>query len=501
MCVTRHLRVPVPSAVLAVMLVVTSGLSRADDDRNSSVRAPGSPAVIASSYTAPAAVAARSGPTAATIGRPVAAATLGVPVPLAGTPFSPGPAPVAGIRPYNASTLPGDAALAAPVTDRAVATASYETAPGSQNLTVRLQAPDPPPPLTGPAPVPPPGFAPAVPPISAGDVPPPPSLGAPGTTYGGLAVDQPIKKSFLDRCKDIFSPGSPDSKCGGWFQSDHAFDNACNAGDLISPVSMPFLFEDPRALTEVRPLFFYQTSPNRNPAFSGGSSEFYGIQARVAFTERWSLVISELGLVSLQPHDSDVGLTDKTGFAEVRLGPKWTFYRDEQAGRVAAAGVAFDIPAGDKSVFQNTGSLSLDPYVTFGQTFGRSSYGTFNVLAAAGFWFSVDDERTDYIHAHLHLDYDVANLHRIYPLIELNWLHTTSFGKANQFVGTEGADLVNFGSNSYDGKRDLVTLALGARYKFGGSDHYQVGTSFEFPLTDRKDLQAFRFGLDFIIRY
>jgi hypothetical protein len=353
---------------------------------------------------------------------------------------------------------------------------------------------------------PPPGFGPPSPSLSVGDgvappPPPPPGLGEPVPTYGGVAVDQPIKKGFLDRCKDIFSPGSPDSKCGGWFQSDHAFDNCSCAGDLISPVSSPFLFEDPRALTEVRPLFFYQTAPNRNPAFSGGSSEFFGIQARVAFCERWSLVISELGLVSIQPHNSDVGLGDQTGFAEIRIGPKWTFYRDEQAGRVAAAGVTFDIPAGGNNVFQNTGSLSLDPYLTFGQTFGRSSYGTFNFLAAAGYWFSVDDKRTDYTHVHLHLDYDVGNLHRIYPLLELTWLHTTSFGKANEFVGTEGGDLINFGSQSYNGKRDLVFFDVGARYKFGGSDHYQLGTVFEFPLTDRKDLTAFRFGLDFIIRY
>ena len=112
----------------------------------------------------------------------------------------------------------------------------------------------------------------------------------------------------------------------------------------------------------------------------------------------------------------------------------------------------------------NTGSLSLDPYLTFGQTFGRSSYGTFNFLAAAGYWFSVDDERTDYTHVHLHLDYDVGNLHRIYPLLELSWLHTTSFGKANEFVGTEGGDLINFGSTSYNGKRDLVYFDVGARY-------------------------------------
>jgi hypothetical protein len=348
--------------------------------------------------------------------------------------------------------------------------------------------------------------APAVPPppLSAGDggVPlAPPSLGPPGTTYGGVPVDQPIKKGFWDRCKDWLSPGNPDSRCGGWFQSDHAFDSGCNCGDLISPVSMPFLFEDPRALTEVRPLFIYQSAPNRNAAFSGGNSEFYGLQARLAFTDRWSLVLGELGAVSLQPHNSDVGLTNESGFAEVRVGPKWTFYRNEQSGSVAATGVTIDIPAGDRKVFQNTGNLSLDPYITYGQTFGRSSYGTFNFLGELGYWFSVDDKRTDYLHGHLHLDYDVANLHRIYPLMELNWLHTTAFGKENAFVGTEGADLVNFGSTSYNGKHDLVTLAFGARYKFASSDHYQVGTAFEFPLTDRKDLQSFRFTLDFIIRY
>jgi hypothetical protein len=499
MCRTRLRWLTVPGAGLAALLLVTTGICRADD-RDSTGRASGSPPVIASSYPSPSSVAARSSP-AATLGRPVPAASLGAPVAVADSFPPPARPPVANLPRQDSAYLPGAAVLDAPVADRAVAPASYEAAAGPQSLTVRSQAPDPPPPLSGPVPVPPPGVAPPVPPLSIGDVPPPPTLGAPGATYGGLAVDQPIKKSFLDRCKDVFSPGGPDSKCGGWFQSDHAFDNCTNGGDLISPVSSPFLFEDPRALTEVRPLFFYQIAPNRNPAFSGGSSEFYGIQARVAFTENWSLVINELGLVSLQPHDSDVDLTDKTGFAELRIGPKWTFYRNEQSGTVAAFGTTLDIPAGSSSVFQNTGTLSLDPYLSFGQTFGRSSYGTFNFLAAGGFWFSVDDQRTDYLHLHLHLDYDVANLHRIYPLIELNWLHTTSFGKANDSIGTEGGDLINFGSDSYDGQRDLVTMAIGARYKFGSSDHYQIGTAFEFPLTDRQDLTAFRFTLDFIIRY
>ncbi len=499
MSVARLRRTGVPGvAALVVLLIATSGAGRAGDDRRP-------PTVIASTIAAPPAVAARSGQAAATLGRPVAATTLGAPAAVAAAPAC-SSADAAWNHPVpNANTAKCVVTVAAPVATGEVASAAGQPFPGLQSYTARAQAPDPPPPLSGPDPVPPPGIAPAVPPpppppLAGGAGPPPPVLGAPGATYG-VPVDQPIKKGFWDRCRDMVSPGGPDSKCGGWFQSDHAFDSFCNCGDLISPVSNPFLFEDPRALTEVRPIFFVQTSPNRNAAFSGGSSEFYGVQARVAFTDRWSLVLNELGVVSFQPHSSDVGLTDETGFAEVRVGPKWTFYRNEQAGNLAAAGVTFDIPAGDRKVFQNTGNLSLDPYLSFGQTFGRSSWGTFNFLANGGYWFSVDDERTDYLHASFHLDYDVANLHRIYPLIELNWFHTTSFGKQNQFVGTEGADLVNFGSRSYDGKHDLVTLAIGTRYKFGGSDHYQLGTAFEFPLTDRKDLQSFRYTLDFIIRY
>jgi hypothetical protein len=493
---TRRRRLAISAGALVVCTFTVPGLARAQNDATATVRAP---AVIASSSPVAPVVAARSGPAAATLGRPIAA-SLGVPTAVAQSPVP--PAAILLGPPTGPASLAGSASSATPVEYRTLSPASFETPAAAQNITVRSQAPDPPPPpLSGPAPVLVPGGVPPAPPLSAGDVPPPPVLGPPGTTYGGVAVDQPIKKSFLDRCKDIFSPGSPDSKCGGWFQSDHAFDNFTNCADIISPVSSPFLFEDPRALTEVRPIFLIQTAPNRNAAFSGGNSEFYGIQARLAITDRWSIVLNELGAVTFNPGSSDVGIGNDTGFAEIHVGPKWTFYRDEQAGRLAAAGVTLEIPAGSGSVFQNTGSLSLDPYVSFGQTFGRTSYGTFNFLTTGGWSFSVDDERTDYLHFHFHLDYDVGNLHYIYPLVELNWYHTTSNGKANDGIGTEGGDLVNFGSPSYDGKNDLVTMAFGARYKFGGSDHYQVGAAFEFPLTDRKDLQSFRFGLDFIIRY
>ena len=44
-----------------------------------------------------------------------------------------------------------------------------------------------------------------------------------------------------------------------------------------------------------------------------------------------------------------------------------------------------------------------------------------------------------------------------------------------------------------------LLLDLGVRYKF--SECYQLGTAVEFPLVGTKDLENFRFTVDFIIRY
>lgn len=471
---------------LAALLGVALQTATADEPWRPLARSAPPPAVVASAGP----VASPSLPVqpSALPGRRVVAATLERPTPLSAVAVP--TAPAVGLeapRPWGDAPVRGE-----------LAPVSYETAPRME--TVRFQAPDPPPPLSGPPAVPPPGFAPAVPPpLSTGGPPPPPAFGVPGPTYNGVPVDHPLERSWWDRTREFFTPDGRHSHSGGWFQSDHAFDNLTCGGDLISPVSSPFLFEDPRALTELRPLFFYQSAPNNNPVFHGGSSEFFGVQGRLAFNDRWSLVINKFGFVAVQPKNSDItNFNSKTSFAEFDFGPKWTFYRNEQAGRVAAAGLTLEVPTGSKRVFQNTGSLSLDPYLSFGQTFGRSSYGTFNFLTTVGYSLSVDNSRTEYFHNHYHLDYDVGNLHKFYPLIELNWLYATQFGKRND-VGTEGGDLINFGSRTFNGQRDLVTLAFGGRYKF--SEKCQLGTAFEFPISNQKFITDFRFGLDFIIRY
>lgn len=371
---------------------------------------------------------------------------------------------------------PSAVAASPTYSDRQVTPASYNPAElGQPRPLVRAQAPDPL--YSGPTLAPPVG---GNEPYNCGVVTTPPPGGVPPV---GVAPGVPPPVGV--------PAAGPEPGARGRFQSDHGFDQ------MISPLSNPFLFEDPRALTEIRPIFMWQQTPSNTTFFRGGDIEYAGIQARVALTERLDLVISELGWIWDEQH-SGLPPGSHSGFAEVRLGPKYTFYRCEDSGTVAAAGLNFDLPVGEKKVFQNTGTLSLEPYLSLGQTFGKSSYGTFNFMGTVGYSFAVDSQRSDFLFTSLHLDFDVASAHKFYPLVEFNWFVYTKNGTASPGVGVEGRDLFNFGSSNVSGN-ETFSFTVGARYKF--TECIQTGIGFEVPVGGHRDLMDFRLMADLIFRY
>lgn len=332
----------------------------------------------------------------------------------------------------------------------------------------------------------------------------PPPLGAPAPggaapavsnepyNCGVVSSDAGGKSSLWDRICHPFKNG-PFNNDGRqhWFESDHSFDS------FISPVTNPFYFEDPRSITELRPIFIYQASPTGNPVFHGGDIEFFGVQGRVAFTERFSLVVNKFGAIWSEPHNGDADFQPHGGFAELWIGPKYTFLRNENTKTLGAFGLTFEIPAGDSKVQQNTGSLSLVPYVSMAQNFWCTSYGSFNAMGTLGYSAGLDSNRSDHLFTSLHLDYDVGNLHKIYPLMELHWFYYTKNGNSRE-LNFEGADLFNFGATQISGHSDF-NLALGMRYKF--NDHFQLGFAAETPLTAHNQLQDWRITADMIFRY
>ncbi len=446
-------------------------------------------------------VIASTQPPAATLGRPVASAArptavrqasvkLGAPVdaepervtsisPLPPSPRGAGGSPaldterVTSLSPLPPVPLAPGSRVADPETEQVTYTSSVPL--------FRGQAPDS-----------------VLPPVGGAGAIPAPAVAIPGgDLYSSGAVTPTIGPSGnyftqgLGYCKESFT-----RRCGRPFQSD----NTGDFGEFCSPVTSPFLAEDPRALTEVKPLFIYQSIPGGNPVTHGGSVEYFGLQARLALTERWSIVLNKFGGVAIQPDDKTF-IQDKSGFAEIWIGPKYTFYRDDTNKTAAAVGMTFQIPSGSRDTFQNTGALTLSPYFSFAKGFGKlpQQLGNFNYMSTTGFAFNTGSDRSDYFYSNLHLDFDVLGQHRLYPLIELNWMSYINHGHANP-VPFEGGDLFNLGAANLN-KKNVASAALGARYKLGGRDAIQFGGAFEFPLTDQKDLNDFRVVFDVIFRY
>ena len=273
------------------------------------------------------------------------------------------------------------------------------------------------------------------------------------------------------------------------FQSDCAFNN------FISPITNPFLAEDPRSLTELRPIFMYQGIPGNQYYYQGGNIMFLGTQARVAFTDRVSVVLSKAGWVSVNP--GRPGLSSETAFSEIWLGPKFVFWRTPDTQTIASAGLQFQLPIGGGGLFQDTGTFGIVPYISVGTKIGEIDYGSFHLINVAGYHMGTDNRRSDYFFDTLHLDLDVGNYHRFYPTLELSWFHYTTNGEERPFLTFEGRDLANIGASAQG--HDIVSIAPGFRYRF--NDYLEMGFAIEFPVLGSRDIERYRIGLDLIWRY
>jgi hypothetical protein len=380
------------------------------------------------------------------------------------------------------------------------------TTESGRPFVARAQTPDIPPVPVSPFPGSPP---PPPPPGGLGGPPLPPGVGVvPGQeAYNSGVVNSDADLRWwtrfgqtFERCWDDITTGvsgvfgASDAAGGrGRFQSDHRFDT------FASPVSNPIFFEDPRALTELRPFFIWQKTRNSTPGFAGGSNYLANLQARVALTDSISLVVNKLGWTwtnASQPGYHDVQTAN--GFEDVHFGPKFTVYSNVDTLTVLAIGANFELAVGDDRVLNGTGNWSISPYVSFAQNFLKSQAGSVNFMTTAGYSQRIDSRRTDFFYGSFHFDYDVGNYHRFYPLVELNWTQYTFNGSARQ-LGFEGNNLFNFGSDGVAGHADL-TLALGARYKF--TENFQFGLAGEFSLLGGgRHMDAFRLTADFILRY
>jgi len=295
-----------------------------------------------------------------------------------------------------------------------------------------------------------------------------------------------------DSISDGFDEAFGNRGGGGhkWFAQEREFD--C----FISPITNPFLFEDPRSLTEVRGIAMLQGIPTGNQSFNGGNANYFGLQGRLAITERWSVTLQKFGLQTLSS-GSGSSVSDGTGFAEIHLGPKFELIRRPDSQTLVSLGGIFQIPVGSGSVYQNTGSLSIVPYISAAQRLFEADWGRVNGMATSGYAISTNSERSDYFYLSGHVDVDILNMHKFYPLIEMNWFSVTTNGSSNPNFNFEGRDIVNFGANAKG--NNLLTMAVGGRWRF--TERWTAGMVFEFGIAGRKDIFQNRFSMDLGWRY
>ncbi|MCO6431756.1 MAG: hypothetical protein J5J00_12935 [Deltaproteobacteria bacterium] len=236
--------------------------------------------------------------------------------------------------------------------------------------------------------------------------------------------------------------------------------------DMISPVSHPVTFEDPRHSTELRGIFAYHEIGDRFVT-AGGDVQVYALQARFKVNEDLSVIATKDGYVVLQP---DEVVPDDNGMADIALGMKYSFLKSDH--NILTGGLRYEAPLGEEGVFQGQGDGAINPFASYGQAFEH-----FNFIAASGLRLALDSSDSSFWDLDLHFDMQFGSF---YPLIEFNFIHVLDGGDRLP-IADEGEDFFNFGAIDSGGK-SLLTMATGARYRL--SEAIDLGAAYQFPLTD-----------------
>lgn len=265
----------------------------------------------------------------------------------------------------------------------------------------------------------------------------------------------------------------------------------CN---FVSPISNPLFFEDPRTLTEIKPIFIEHHFPRNLPVLQGGDAQVYAVQMRAALTRRLSFIATKDGWIDLRTP----GLGHQDGFADLSAGLKYNLIRNPEFPFLLSAGFTYEVPIGQREVLQNLGDGETHMFLSSAMQLGQELYWM------SGTGFRVPINHTDsstmwYWSNSLAYRFGPGSTPCTgwYGMWETNWFTWTRSGQSLP-LNFEGTDLINLGSNNVAGN-DIVTMLWGLKYK--PTALQEIGSGIEIPVTDRSDLFGHRVYLHWIIRH
>lgn len=268
----------------------------------------------------------------------------------------------------------------------------------------------------------------------------------------------------------------------------------------ITPVTNPLYFEDPRITSEIRPIFANHWFPNSYhnrttaaPLALGGSAQVYAVQARYALTDRLALIATKDGYYELQPNNT---VSHRGGWANLAAGFKYALIDDRVNQLIVTPGLTFEIPTGNRDVFQGTGSGEWNPFVS-----AAKGFGDFHITANVGGRIPNDfSKQTAQLHYSLQLDYYTCQY--FIPFVALNGQTVLSSGDQKLLgavdMNTEMSDIINFGATK---AKNVTQITVGAGFRSKVAKNVDVGVSYEIPATRPVGLFESRLTADVIWRF
>lgn len=256
--------------------------------------------------------------------------------------------------------------------------------------------------------------------------------------------------------------------------------------NAIAPVANPIFFETPLIQSEIRPIFAWHRLDN---AFLGTDADVrvYAVQLRYAVTEKLAFIATKDGYIEFNPKNGPAA----DGWADLSAGLKYALYENTEHHILVTPGFTFEFPTGNRKVFQGNGDGEANVFVS-----AMKGWNNFHATINIGARIPLDfDEETANVRYNGMLDYYV--LQYFIPFAAINAFTTVSEGKALPF-GSEGFDLINFGSSNAEGETQ-ASWALGFRSRL--HKKVDLGFAYERGFTPSNDIFDDRFTVDLAVRF
>ena len=287
-----------------------------------------------------------------------------------------------------------------------------------------------------------------------------------------------------------------EDECPTWFP-DFRCDRHGRYDGFVMPMQMPYLFEDPFITTGISAHGIFHQFPN-DSALEGGHLWLVAVQARLAITDRLAFIATKDGYTWQRPDNP--ALDNEEGFYDITVGLKYALFDRREEGWIVSPSIRFDIPIGQRKVFQGNGSGTFIPTVS-----GAWGSGNLHLIGDVGGRIPFDgDGQTAQIYWNVHAAYTL--LEWLVPFIEFGGLHYLSEGDGSFQVklangsaplsalntprpaGYGPFDAIDVGNIGGVGvsNRSIVVFTAGLRFPIG--DHWMLGASYDKPMTRVRDI-------------